>query len=180
MDRQPQAYGAQKLWKPAWRAGHEIGRDQVARLMRTAGIQGVTRRRRVFATRPDPDALRAADLVKRNFAADRPNALWVTDLTYVPTRSKMPYVCFIVDAFSRMIVGWRAAAHMRTDMVLEALEMARAHRGTHRPRRPMVSTRPSASTAPTSPDGTTPGRWTSPSTSPTSSPFRFANYPIWP
>ena len=125
-------YGAHKLWKAARRAGHDVGRDQVARLMRIAGIQGVTRRRRVFTTRPDPDALRATDLVKRNFAAERPNALWVTDLTYVPTRSGMAYVCFIVDAFSRMIVGWRVAAHMRTDMVLEALEMARAHRGARR------------------------------------------------
>ena len=125
-------YGAHKLWKAARRAGHEIGRDQVARLMRTAGIRGVTRRRRVFTTRRDPEALRAADLVKRNFAADRPNALWVTDLTYVPTRSGMASVCFIVDAFSRMIVGWRVASHMRTDMVLEALEMARARRGARR------------------------------------------------
>ena len=125
-------YGAHKLWKAARRAGHDVGRDQVARLMRTAGIQGVTRRRRVFTTRRDPEALRAADLVNRNFAADRPNALWVTDLTYVPTRSGMAYVCFIVDAFSRMIVGWRVASHMRTDMVLEALEMARAHRGAQR------------------------------------------------
>ena len=125
-------YGAHKLWKAARRAGHDVGRDQVARLMRIAGITGVTRRRRVFTTRPDPDALRAADLVKRNFAAERPNALWVTDITYVPTRSGMAYVCFIVDAFSRMIVGWRVAAHMRTDMVLEALEMARAHRGAQR------------------------------------------------
>ena len=125
-------YGVLKLWNAARRAGHDIGRDQVARLMRLAGIHGVTRRRKVFTTRPDPDALRAADLVKRNFTAERPNGLWVTDLTYVPTRSGMAYVCFIVDAFSRMIVGWRVAAHMRTDMVLEALEMARRSRGAHR------------------------------------------------
>ena len=125
-------YGAHKLWTAARRAGHDIGRDQVARLMRAMNIHGVTRRRRVFTTRRDPEALRAADLVNRNFTADRPNALWVTDLTYVPTRSGMAYVCFIVDAFSRMIVGWRVASHMRTDMVLEALEMARAHRGAQR------------------------------------------------
>jgi putative transposase len=125
-------YGAHKLWKAARRAGHDIGRDQVARLMRVAGMRGVTRRRKVFTTRSDPDALRAADLVKRQFSATRPNALWVTDLTYVPTRTGMAYVCFIVDAFSRMIVGWRVAAHMRTDMVLEALEMARRSRGDRR------------------------------------------------
>jgi putative transposase len=126
-------YGAHKLWKAARRAGHDIGRDQVARLMRTMEIEGISRRRRkVFTTIADPDALRAPDLVKRNFTAERPNALWVTDLTYVPTRTGMAYVCFIVDAFSRRIVGWRVAAHMRTDMVLDALEMARRSRGGRR------------------------------------------------
>jgi putative transposase len=125
-------YGAHKLWKAARRAGHDVGRDQVARLMRAAGISGISRRRKVFTTRQDPDAARAADLVKRVFSAARPNALWVTDLTYVPTRSGMAYVCFIVDAFSRMIVGWRVASHMRTDMVLDALEMARSSRGAGR------------------------------------------------
>lgn len=125
-------YGAHKLWKAARRAGHDIGRDQVARLMRELGICGVSRRRRVFTTRPDPDAVRAPDLVNRQFTAERPDALWVTDLTYVPTRSGMAYVCFIVDAFSRRIVGWRVAANMRTDMVLDALEMARVARGGRR------------------------------------------------
>jgi putative transposase len=126
-------YGAHKLWKAARRAGHDVGRDQVARLMRQLAIEGVSRqRRKVFTTRQDPDAVRAPDLVNRNFTADRPDALWVTDLTYVPTRSGMAYVCFIVDAFSRMIVGWRVASHMRTDMVLDALEMARRSRGGRR------------------------------------------------
>ena len=126
-------YGAHKLWKAARRAGHDIGRDQVARLMRQMGIEGVSRqRRKVFTTRHDPTATRAPDLVKRNFTAEGPDQLWVTDLTYVPTRSGMAYVCFIVDAFSRRIVGWRAASHMRTDMVLDALEMARRSRGGRR------------------------------------------------
>lgn len=126
-------YGAHKLWKAAQRAGHDVGRDQVVRLMRTMGIEGISRRRRkVFTTVRDPDGLRAPDLVNRNFTADRPDALWVTDLTYVPTRTGMAYVCFIVDAFSRRIVGWRVAAHMRTDMVLDALEMARRSRGNRR------------------------------------------------
>jgi putative transposase len=126
-------YGAHKLWKAARRGGHDIGRDQVARLMRTMEIEGISRRRRkVFTTIADPDALRAPDLVNRNFTAERPDALWVTDLTYVPTRTGMGYVCFIVDAFSRRIVGWRVAAHMRTDMVLDALEMARRSRGGRR------------------------------------------------
>jgi putative transposase len=123
-------YGAHKLWKAARRAGHEIGRDQVARLMRHAGIAGVSRKRRLRTTRPDPTAPRPADLVKRDFTAARPNELWVTDLTYVPTWQGVAYVCFIVDAFSRMIVGWRVASHMRTGMVLDALEMARWSRGT--------------------------------------------------
>jgi len=126
-------YGAHKLWKAARRAGHEIGRDQVARLMRQMAIEGVSRRRKqVFTTRQDPDALRAPDLVNRDFTAERPDALWVTDLTYVPTRSGMAYVCFIVDAFSRRIVGWRVAANMKTEMVLDALEMARLSRGARR------------------------------------------------
>lgn len=123
-------YGAHKLWHAARRAGHEIGRDQVARLMREAGIRGVSRaRKKVFTTKADPEALRAMDLVGRVFTAEAPNRLWVTDLTYVPTRAGTAYVCFIVDAFSRMIVGWRVASHMRTDMVLDALEMARNTRG---------------------------------------------------
>jgi putative transposase len=126
-------YGAHKLWRAARRAGHDVGRDQVARLMRQLGICGVSRlRKKVITTRPDPDAWRAPDLVNRDFTADRPDALWVTDLTYVPTRSGMAYVCFIVDAFSRRIVGWRVAANMKTEMVLDALEMARASRGARR------------------------------------------------
>jgi putative transposase len=126
-------YGAHKLWKAARRAGHDVGRDQVARLMRAMQIEGITRKRRkVFTTRPDPDALRAPDLVNRNFRAERPDALWVTDLTYVPTRTGMAYVCFIVDAFSRRIVGWRVATNMKTQMVLDALEMARRSRGNRR------------------------------------------------
>jgi putative transposase len=126
-------YGAHKLWKAARQAGHEIGRDQVARLMRELGIHGVSRlRKKVFTTRQDPDAWRAPDLVNRSFTATAPNQLWVTDLTYVPTRSGMAYVCFIVDAFSRRIVGWRVAANMKTEMVLDALEMARRSRGNRR------------------------------------------------
>ncbi len=98
--------------------------------MRLVGIEGV-RRRRVRTTRPDPGAQRPADLVERDFTAVAPNKLWVADPAYVPTWAGVAYVCFIVDAFSRMIVGWRVAAHMRTQMVLDALEMARASRGTH-------------------------------------------------
>ncbi|WP_155726918.1 IS3 family transposase [Mycobacterium avium] len=123
-------YGARKLWKTARREGHDVGRDQVARLMRAAGIEGVRRGKRVRTTKADPAAARHPDLVHRNFAAAAPNQLWVTDLTFVPTWAGVAYVCFIIDAHSRMIVGWRVASHMRTSMVLDALEMARWSRGT--------------------------------------------------
>ena len=94
-------YGAQKLWKAARRAGHDIGRDQVARLMREAGIEGIRRRKKVRTTKADPTAPRHPDLVGRDFTATGPNQLWVTDLTYVPTWAGMAYVCFIVDVCSR-------------------------------------------------------------------------------
>ena len=89
----------------------------------------------MFTTRPDPNALRAAGPSKRNFAAKRPNALWVTDLTGVPRDRGIARVRLIVNAFSQRIGCWRVATHMRTDMVLEALETTRAHRGPA-PRRP--------------------------------------------
>ena len=126
-------YGADKLWKAARRAGHDIGRDQTARLMRLMGIEGVTRRRRVRTTKPDPDGARPADLVDRDFTATAPNRLWVVDLTYVATWQGVAYVCFITDAFSRRIVGWRVAGHMRAQMVTDALAMAAWHRSTRFP-----------------------------------------------
>jgi putative transposase len=85
----------------------------------------------VRTTKPDPTAARHPDLVRRNFTATAPNQLWVTDLTFVPTWAEVAYVCFIVDDYSRMIVGWRVAGHMRTTMVLDAIEMA-AGRGETR------------------------------------------------
>lgn len=124
-------YGVRKLWKAARRAGIAIGRDQTARLMRAAGMEGTRRSKRVKTTRPDPASARHPDLVKREFTATAPNRLWVTDLTFVPTWAGVAYVCFIIDAFSRMIVGWRVASHMRTEMVLDAIEMARWSRGAH-------------------------------------------------
>ncbi len=128
-----QVYGSRKLWKTARRAGIDVGRDQTARLMRKAGIRGVLRSKRVRTTRRDEGAGRHPDLVGRQFTASEPNQLWVTDLTFVPTWAGVAYVCFIVDAFSRMIVGWRVAGHMRTPMVLDAIEMARWNRGLHHP-----------------------------------------------
>ncbi len=125
-----EVYGARKLWKAARRAGEAVGRDQVARLMRELGIAGARRGRKVRTTRADDTAARPPDLVDRKFVATRPNELWVTDLTYVATWAGTVYVCFIVDVFSRTIVGWRAATNMATAMVLDALEMARWSRGT--------------------------------------------------
>ena len=126
-------YGVRKLWKAARRAGFEVGRDQVGRLMRAEGIVGAVRTKRVRTTRPAEGAPRHPDLVKRDFTASSPNDLWVTDLTFVPTWAGIAYVCFIIDAFSRMIVGWRVAAHMRTQIVLDGIEMARASRGAQLP-----------------------------------------------
>jgi putative transposase len=126
-------YGVRKLWKAAKRAGIAIGRDQVARLMKILEIAGVRREKRVKTTKPDPAAPRHPDLVNRVFSADGPNQLWVTDLTFVPTWQGVAYVCFIIDAFSRMIVGWRCASNMKTETVLDAIEMARWSRGRKLP-----------------------------------------------
>ena len=123
-------YGAHKLWKAARRAGHEIGRDQVARLMRQAGIEGVSRKRRLRTTRPDPTAPRPADLVERGLHRRATERVVGHGPDLRADLAGVAYVCFIVDAFSRMIVGWRVASHMRTGMVLDALEMARWSRGT--------------------------------------------------
>jgi putative transposase len=123
-------YGARKMWKALQRAGHHIGRDRVARLMRGLGLQGARRGRRLRTTRPNPRGVRPTDLVDRQFDPTAPNRLWVLDITYVPTWAHVAYVCLIVDAFARRIVGWRVATNMRTDMVLDALEMAAWGRGT--------------------------------------------------
>ena len=118
-------YGAHKLWKAAVRAGHDIGRDQTARLMRELGIEGISRRRkRVFTTKSDPDALRAPDLVNRQFRAERPDALWVTDITYVPTNQGWCYVATILDLFSRAVVGWAVESTMTATLATKALSMA--------------------------------------------------------
>jgi len=98
--------------------------------MRCQGLYGVRRAKKVRTTRRDDRAPRSPDLVERNFTASAPNELWVTDLTYVPTWQGVASVCFITDVFSRNIVGWRVASNMRTEMVLDALEMARWQRGT--------------------------------------------------
>ena len=126
-------YGVRKLWKAAQREGIEIGRDQVARLMKILEVEGVRREKRFKTTKPDPQAARHPDLVNRVFSAAAPNQLWVTDLTFVPTWQGVAYVCFIIDAYSRAIVGWRCASNMKTNTVLDAIEMARWSRGRHLP-----------------------------------------------
>jgi len=95
--------------------------------MDVAGIEGLRRGKKRKTTKADPAATRHPDLVERTFVAEAPNRLWVTDLTYVATWSGFAYVWFITDTFSRMIVGWRVASHMKTDMVLDALDIGRDH-----------------------------------------------------
>jgi putative transposase len=122
-------YGARKVWKALGRLGIDAGRDQVARVMRSVGLVGVTRTKRLRTTRPVVTGQRPADLVERVFTASAPNRLWVADLTYVWTARGFVYAAFIVDAFSRTIVGWRVRSSLHTDLALDALEMAMFARG---------------------------------------------------
>ena len=117
-------YGRRKLTKAARKAGHDVGRDQVARLMRELGIRGASRSKKRFTTKADPEHVRAPDLVGRDFTATRPNEKWVADFTYCSTWSGIVYVAFIVDVFSRRIVGWKAARTMTAPLVIDALNMA--------------------------------------------------------
>jgi transposase InsO family protein len=119
------AYGVRKTWKELRRRGVEIGRDRVARLMRAEGLEGVRRGKKRRTTIPDETALeRARDLLQRDFTATRPNEKWVADITYPRTWNGFCYLAFILDCFSRMIVGWQLQTHLRTELVLDALEMA--------------------------------------------------------
>jgi putative transposase len=117
-------YGARKVWRQLHREGICVARCTVERLMGELGLHGAVRGKTRRTTTPDVAAARPADLVERDFSATRPNQLWVADLTYVATWSGFVYVAFIIDAFSRFIVGWQAARSLRTDLALDALEMA--------------------------------------------------------
>ena len=117
-------YGRRKLAVAARKAGINIGRDQVARLMRAQDIRGASRSKKRFTTRSDPAQVRAPDLVNRDFTATRPNHKWVADFTYCSTWSGIVYVAFIIDVFSRRIVGWKASRTMTIPLVLDALNMA--------------------------------------------------------
>jgi putative transposase len=116
-------YGARKVWRQLHREGITAARCTVERLMGELGLEGVRRGKTYKTTTPDA-AARPADLVERDFSAQQPNQLWVADLTYVATWSGFVYVAFVIDAFSRFIVGWQASRSLRTDLALDALEMA--------------------------------------------------------
>ena len=125
------AYGYRKLWLAFKRAGEDVGRDRVKRLMRANGIQGAKRRGKPWRTTiSDPAAARSPDLVNRDFTAERPDALWLADFTYLRCWEGVVFFSFVIDAYSRRIVGWQFASHMRTDLVLDALRMALTRRDT--------------------------------------------------
>jgi putative transposase len=119
-----EVYGVRKVWRQLGREGIAVGRDRVGRLMGELGIAGVVRGKPRRTTTPAPTADRPADLVGRDFTAREPNRLWVADLTYVATWAGFAYVAFVIDAYSRMIVGWRVATTLRAELALDALEMA--------------------------------------------------------
>lgn len=119
-----QLYGVRKVWRQLKREGFGVGRCTVARLMRKMGLKGAIRGKPVKTTRPDRSVSCPLDHVNRQFQADRPDALWLSDFSYVPTWSGHVYVAFIIDAFARRIVGWRVSRSMQADFVLDALEQA--------------------------------------------------------
>ncbi len=118
-------YEIRKMWQAMRRAGWEVGREQTARLMRLAGVQGVRRGRKPITTKPSDQPDTRPDLVNRQFKADRPKQLWVADITYVRTLSGFAYTAFVTDVFSRKIVGWATRSTLSTEaLLLEALEQA--------------------------------------------------------
>jgi putative transposase len=117
-------YGADKVWAQLNREHIRVARCSVERLMRQLGLRGVVRGKTPRTTLGDKTAPRPADLVERHFAAEAPNRLWVADLTYIKTHAGWVYVAFIIDVFSRFVVGWQASRSLRTDLALDALEMA--------------------------------------------------------
>ncbi len=124
-DDNQQVYGPRKVWKQLRRDGHRVARCTVERLMHAMGLRGAVRGRAwIITTTADTVVPRPADLVDRRFTATRPNQLWVADFTYVATWRGFVYVAFVIDVFARRIVGWRVAASLRTDFVLDALEQA--------------------------------------------------------
>ena len=121
-------YGLPRIHAELVDEGERVGHNRVARLMKIAGIEGVSRRKWVTTTTRDPKAQPSADLVARCFEANGPNRLWVADITYIPTWAGFLYLAVVLDAFSRKIVGWTMAEHLRTELVLAALNMALGQR----------------------------------------------------
>ena len=119
-----QVYGADKVWRQLKREGMQVARCTVERLMKQLGLEGVRRGKVVKTTVPDKALPCPLDRVNRQFRADRPNQLWVSDFTYVSTWQGWLYVAFVIDVFARLIVGWRVSSSMHTDFVLDALEQA--------------------------------------------------------
>ena len=117
-------YGAPRIHAVLKEMGERVGKKRVARLMRQAGLRGVSRRKRPTTTTRSKRERPAPDLVDRNFNADRPDQLWVADITYVPTASSFMCLAVVMDAFSRRIIGWSMASHLRTELVVNALDMA--------------------------------------------------------
>ena len=123
------AYGYRRTWKALTRAGEHVSRCRVQRLMRAHGLQGAKRRGKPWrTTTPDPQARRRPDLVNRDFTAGHPNELWVADFPYLRCWEGLVFFSFVIDVYSRKIVGWQFAGHMRTTLVLDALRMALATR----------------------------------------------------
>jgi putative transposase len=124
-ERNYYAYGSRRMWKALLRSGEQVGRGRVERLMRQNGLQGAKRRGKPWrTTRADPLAARCPDLVQRDFQASRPDEMWFADFTYLRCWEGLVFFSFVIDAYSRMIVGWQFASHMRTTLVLDALRMA--------------------------------------------------------
>ena len=123
-DENFQVYGVRKVWRQMLREGHDVARCTVERLMRKMGLEGVIRGKRVRTTVPDKAAPCPLDHVNRQFRAEQPNVLWVSDFTYVSTWTGFVYVTFVIDAFARKIVGWRASRTAHAGFVLDALEQA--------------------------------------------------------
>ncbi len=117
-------YGAPRIHAELCAQGEQVGRKRVARLMKARGLVGTSRRKGCRTTSRDEAARPAPDLVERQFAAEAPNQLWVADITYVPTREGFLYLAVVLDVFSRRIVGWAMASHLRTELVVQALNMA--------------------------------------------------------
>jgi putative transposase len=127
-ERSRGTYGAPRIHAELHACGELVSRKRVARLMREAGLRGASRRREIITTKRDAKSRPAPDLVKRDFAAEGRDRLWMADITYIPTGSGFLYLAVVIDAWSRRVVGWSMATHLRTELVLKALNMALGQR----------------------------------------------------